>query len=198
MLVAQRECGRLKQEIQRLENDLADIKERRNIHEVWESNWIPSLHSYTFNITVSSHYNEIGYNKTLGITNTHRWSRQNCTFLRENLLPQNRIKRNFFYNVRFPWPQCLKKHCWWSISIICLLKAGLVINRCLWVFVKSCWLKICLWEGANWLDSQVFYRPFWAPNNSQSLKCTSERACKSPVPGTFKTTISFTMGFSSF
>ncbi|XP_038050649.1 coiled-coil domain-containing protein 39-like [Patiria miniata] len=33
MLVAQRECGRLKQEIQRLENDLADIKERRNIHE---------------------------------------------------------------------------------------------------------------------------------------------------------------------
>ncbi len=32
-LVAQREAGRLKQEIQRLENDLADIKERRNIHE---------------------------------------------------------------------------------------------------------------------------------------------------------------------
>ena len=33
-LVASREAGRLKQEIQRLENDLADIKERRNIHEV--------------------------------------------------------------------------------------------------------------------------------------------------------------------
>ncbi|XP_033638039.1 coiled-coil domain-containing protein 39-like [Asterias rubens] len=32
-LVASREAGRLKQEIQRLENDLADIKERRNIHE---------------------------------------------------------------------------------------------------------------------------------------------------------------------
>ncbi|KAJ8032720.1 Coiled-coil domain-containing protein 39 [Holothuria leucospilota] len=34
LLVAQREEGRLKQEIQRLENNLADLQERKNIHEV--------------------------------------------------------------------------------------------------------------------------------------------------------------------
>ncbi|KAJ8030943.1 Coiled-coil domain-containing protein 39 [Holothuria leucospilota] len=33
LLVAQREEGRLKQEIQRLENNLADLQERKNIHE---------------------------------------------------------------------------------------------------------------------------------------------------------------------
>ena len=33
-LVAQREKGRLKQEILRLENDLADLKERKNMYEV--------------------------------------------------------------------------------------------------------------------------------------------------------------------
>ena len=32
--VAQREKGRLKQEILRLENDLADLKERKNMYEV--------------------------------------------------------------------------------------------------------------------------------------------------------------------
>lgn len=34
VLVAQREEGRLKQEIKRLENDLAELQERKNIHEV--------------------------------------------------------------------------------------------------------------------------------------------------------------------
>ena len=39
----------------------------------------------------------------------------------------------------------------------------------------------CSWEGANWLDSAVVYRPCPTPNNSQSLKCTSEHESKSSV-----------------